>query len=114
MAEQTQGNPGLREQAGALKDELSPSRLEGALEDAVSERPMMRHLLAFDTVLKALGAAVVVALVLMILVSAKLAALALVVVFFGAWLGLARLSYDRRRDTRETRGDDGDEDSESD
>lgn len=111
MAEQTQGNPGLREQAGALKDEFSPARLEETLENAVSERPMMRHLLAFDTVLKALGAAIVVALLLMVIASAKVAAIALVLVFFVAWLGLARLSYDRRRETRDAR-DAPDDDSE--
>ena len=104
MAHESQEDPSLREQAGALKEEFSPARLSESLEEAASERPMMRHLLAWDTVLKALAAAVIVALILL-LISTKVAAIALVVVFFGAWLGLARLSYDRRRDTQDARGD---------
>jgi Flp pilus assembly protein TadB len=116
MAERGQADPSLREQAGALKEDFSPSRLADSLEDAASDRPMVPHLLAFDTVLKALAAAVVVALILMLLTSAKVAAVALVLVFFGAWLGLARLSYDRRRDTRDAReagdGERDDDDSE--
>ncbi len=102
MAEEAQReDPSAGEQARALKEEFSPARVEESLERAVEEQPMLRHLLAWDVVLKAVAVAVVVALILLLLASAAVAAIALLVVFFGGWLLLARLSYDRRRATRE-------------
>ena len=106
-------SPSLREQASALKEDWKPSRLEETLEEAASDRPMVKHLLDFGIVIRALAIAAVVTLVLLLLASAALAAIGLVVVFFGSWLLLARLSYDRRRETRDA-GDGDDEDSESD
>jgi hypothetical protein len=100
---------GLGAQARALKDDLSPARVEQKLEEVVEERPKARHLLDFSIVAKALVAAVVVAAILWLLVSAQLAAVALVVVFVGSWLLIAQLSYDRRRDTRDARSAEPDE-----
>jgi Flp pilus assembly protein TadB len=105
VADETRSDATLGDQARALKEDLAPSRLEGQLQDAVSERPMVRHLLATDIVVKAVAAAVVVALILWLLISAQIAAIALVAVFFATWLTLARISYDRRRETRDTRDD---------
>ena len=48
---------------------------------------------------------VVLALILWLVLSARIAAIALVVVFFATWLTLARTSYDRRRETRDSRDD---------
>jgi Flp pilus assembly protein TadB len=102
MAEETRTedeSPSVGEQARALKDDFSPSKLADQLEETARERPMLRHLLEFETVLKALAAAVVVALILLLLTSAAIAAIALVVVFFGGWVLLARRSYEQRRET---------------
>lgn len=85
----------------ALRDEMSPARIEQKLQDVVEERPKARHLLDFSIVGKALLAAVVVALLLWLIFSPQLAGIALIVVFLGAWLGLAQRSYDQRRETRD-------------
>jgi hypothetical protein len=94
---------GLGAHARALKDEMSPARVEEKLQEVVEERPKTRFLLDFSIVAKALVAAVVVAALLWLLVNAQLAAIALVVVFIGGWLLLAQVSYDRRRETRDAR-----------
>ena len=91
--------PGMRDHARALRDDLAPSKVDEKLQEVAEERPKTKHLLDFSIVGKALLAAVVTALVLWLLFSAQLAAIALVVVFIGTWLLLAQLSYDRRRET---------------
>ena len=90
-----------REQAQALREDLAPARMEEKLSEVIEERPKAKHLLDFTIVGKAVLAAVVVALILWLIFSPQLAAIALVLVFLGTWLGLAQLSYDRRRPTRE-------------
>jgi Flp pilus assembly protein TadB len=107
MAEHAEQNPSLHEQARALKEDWAPGRLEDTLEEAVSDRPMVKHLLDFGLILRAVAIAALVTLVLLLVASAAIAAIGLVVVFFGSWLLLARLSYDQRRETRDA-GDDGD------
>ena len=96
-------NPGIGEQARALREDLKPDRLEEKLQEVIEERPKTKHLLDFSIVGKALLAAVVTALVLWLIFSPQLAAIALVVVFVGVWLGMAQLSYDKRRETRDSR-----------
>jgi hypothetical protein len=108
--EQREESPSAGEQVKALREDLSPRKLNEKLEETIEERPKTAHLLDFRIVGMALAAAVVVALILLVLASAQIAALALVVVFLGGWLLGAQLSYDRRRPTRDTR--DGDEDDE--
>ena len=102
-------SPGTGEQVKAVREDLAPSKLNARLEEVIDERPKTRHLLDFSIVGKALLAAVVVALVLWILLSAQIAAFALVIVFVAGWLIGAQVSYDRRRGTRDVREDDGDE-----
>jgi hypothetical protein len=94
---------GLGAHARALKDDMSPGRVEEKLQEVVDERPKVRFLLDFSIVGMALAAAVVVAALLWLLVNAQLAAVALVVVFIGAWLLIAQVSHDRRRETRDAR-----------
>jgi hypothetical protein len=101
-------NTGIGGHARALREDLAPDKLEDKLQEVIEERPKAKHLLDFAIVGKALLAAVVVALVLWLLFSPKLAAIALVVVFVGAWLLMAQLSYDKRRETRDTRSADPD------
>ena len=117
QAQHSQEDPSLRDQARALKEDWKPEHFQEQLDDAVSERPMVRHLLDFGIVLRAVAIAAVVTIVLLIVTSAAFAAIGLVVVFFGSWLLLARLSYDQRRETREADdvadGDDDDAESDS-
>ena len=110
--EQREEQPGLGEQAKALREDMSPAKLNAKLEDVIEERPKTAHLLDFKIVGQALLAAVVIALILGLLISWPIAAVALVVVFFGGWLLGAQLSYDRRRPTREA-GEDEDEEKSS-
>ena len=101
-------NTGIGEHARALREDFAPDKLEGKLQEVIEERPKTRHMLDFAIVGKALLAAVVVALVLWLLFSPQLAAIALVVVFVGGWLLLAQLSYEKRRETRDTQDADPD------
>ena len=87
----------------ALREEFGPDRVEKKLQEVMEERPKARHLLDFSIVLKALAAAVVVAAIAWLIFSAQIAGVALIVVFLGTWLGMAQLSYDRRRETRDAR-----------
>ena len=109
--EQKEEQPGLGEQAKALREDMSPSKLNAKLEEVIEERPKTAHLLDFNIVGRALLAAVVIAVILGLLVSWPIAAVALVVVFFGGWLLGAQLSYDRRRPTRDVRDDEDKEES---
>ena len=95
---------GLREQARAMRKDLAPDRIEDKLAEVIEERPKAKYLLDFSIVGKAVLAAVVVA-ALLLLISPKLAAIALVVVFLGTWLILAQVGYDRRRETRDPDAD---------
>jgi Flp pilus assembly protein TadB len=102
--------PSAGEQVKALREDLSPAKLNAKLEEVIEERPKTAHLLDFKIVGQALLAAAVVALILWLLIGPKIAALALVVVFLGVWLIGAQMSYDRRRQTRDVRKGDGDGD----
>ena len=108
--EQRDQNPSAGEQARALREDLAPSKLNAKLEEVIEERPKTRFVLDFKIVGLALLAAAMVALILLVLVSAPVAALGLLVVFFGGWLIGAQVSYDRRRETRDARADDDEED----
>jgi hypothetical protein len=111
--EQKDVNPSVREQASALREEMSPRRLNEKLEETIEERPKTRFLLDFKLVGIALAAAVVIALILIPLAGAPVAAIALVVVFFGGWLGSAQILYDRRRPTRDPDAEDEEEEEET-
>lgn len=85
----------LRDGVKEVADQARPSQINPKLEEAVQNQPLLPHLLSFRVVLTAVAIAAVVALLLFLLLSPLLAALALVVVFFGAWFGLATRSYAR-------------------
>jgi len=50
-------------------------------------------------------AALISAMIVWLLIGPGAAAVILLLVFFGGWLMLARLSYDRRRETRPVEGE---------
>ena len=91
----------IREGSREVRDQARPSEINPKLEEAVQNQPLAPHLLAFDVVLKALAIGAVVALILFLLVSPMFAGVGLIIAFFGAWFGLATVSYGKAEDRRE-------------
>jgi uncharacterized membrane protein len=104
----------LREGAREVRDQARPSEINPKLEEAVQNQPLLPHLLSFNVVLKALAIGAVVALILFLLVSPMFAGVGLILVFFGAWFGLATLSYGKAEERREAekKSDEDEEDEE--
>jgi uncharacterized membrane protein len=103
----------LREGFREVRDQARPSEINPKLEEAVQNQPLLPHLLSFNVVLKALAIGAVVALILFLLVSPMFAGVGLILVFFGAWFGLATLSYGKAEERREAeKKSDEDEDDE--
>jgi hypothetical protein len=90
---------GLREGAREMREQVSRDKLEGRLDDTVSDRPLVKHLLDWSNVLIALAIAAVLTLVVSLASSAKVGAVVLVISFFAAWLILSARSYNERRPT---------------
>jgi hypothetical protein len=113
MAEHVQveeDSGGLREGLGEgvrqMREDVSRDKIESRLDDAVSERPVIRYLLDMRTVVKALLIAAVLTLIVSLLLSPKLGAVVLVVGFGALWVGLAMRDYNRRRPTKPADEDD--------
>jgi uncharacterized membrane protein len=104
----------LREGFREVRDQARPSEINPKLEEAVQNQPLLPHLLSFNVVLKALAIGAVVALILFLLVSPMFAGVGLILVFFGAWFGLATLSYGKAEERREAekKSDEDEEDEE--
>lgn len=64
------------------------------------ERPALWHVLDLRVVTRAVIAAFIAAMVFWLLIGPAAAAVILLLVYFGGWALLARLSYDRRRETQ--------------
>jgi Flp pilus assembly protein TadB len=79
---------------------MTPERLNDTIESTVAERPLLQHLLDFRIVGRALAIAVVVALIVWLIVGPALAAIVLLLVYFGGWYALAQRSHDQRRPSR--------------
>jgi Flp pilus assembly protein TadB len=116
MAEHVQveeDSGGLREGLGAgarqIREDMSRDKIESRLDDAVAERPAIKHLLDLRIVVKALLIAVVLTLIVSVLLSPKLGAVVLVLAFGGLWVGLAMKDYNRRKPTRPADEDDASE-----
>ena len=60
----------------------------------------MWHVLDLEVVTRAVVAALISAMIVWLLIGPAAAAVVLLLVFFGGWVLLARLSYDRRRETQ--------------
>jgi hypothetical protein len=115
MAEHVErgGGGGLREGLGdgvrQLREDVSREKIESRLDDAVTERPLIRHLLDMRIVVTALLIAAALTLIVSVLLSPKLGALVLVVSFGAAWVILATRQYNRRQPTTpEDAGEDDD------
>jgi Flp pilus assembly protein TadB len=97
---------GLGEGVRQMREDVSRDKIEGRLDDAVSDRPLVRHLLDLRIVVKALLIAAVLTLIVSLLLSPKLGALVLVVAFGAAWFIMANKQYNRRRPTKPAGEDD--------
>ena len=84
---------------------MRTERLNQRLEGFVEERPAMWHVLDLEVVTRAVVAALISAMIVWLLIGPAAAAVVLLLVFFGGWLLLARLSYERRRETRPVEGE---------
>ena len=74
--------------------------LNQKLETAVRDRPALWHVLDLRVVTRAVIAAFIAAVVFWLLIGPAAAAVILLLVYFGGWALLARVSYDRRRETK--------------
>ena len=102
----------MREGLQEVREQARPSEINPKLEEAVQNQPLLPHLLSLSVVLKALAIGAVVALILFLLVSPMFAGVGLILVFFGAWFGLATLSYGKAEERREAEKKKSDEDDE--
>jgi Flp pilus assembly protein TadB len=102
----------LKEGFQAVRDQARPSEINPKLEEAVQNQPLAPHLLDLKVVLKALAIGAVVALILFLLISPMFAGVGLVLVFFGAWFGLATVSYGKAEDRREAEKSEEEEENE--
>jgi hypothetical protein len=112
MAERVEQGGGFREGLGEgvreMREGLSRDKIESRLDDAVSERPVTKHLLDLRIVVRALLIAAVLTLIVSLLLSPKLGAVVLIVSFGAAWFILANRQYSRRRPTQPADSDDDD------
>jgi Flp pilus assembly protein TadB len=104
MAERVEQGGSLREGLGEgmreMRENLSRDNIENRLDDAVSERPVTKHLLDMRIVVRAVLIAAVLTLIVSLLLSPKLGAVVLVISFGAAWFILANRQYSRRRPTK--------------
>ena len=99
----------LREGFREVRDHARPSEINPKLEEAVQNQPLLPHLLSFSVVLKALAIGAVVALLLFLLISPLMAGVGLIIAFFGAWFGLATLSYGKTETRRQAEAEETDD-----
>jgi Flp pilus assembly protein TadB len=90
----------MREGVREVAQQARPSEINPKLEEAVQNQPLLPHLLSFKVVLSAVAIGAVVALLLVLIASPMMAGMGLIVAFFGAWFGLATLSYGKESDRR--------------
>ena len=106
----------MRDGAREVAQHARPSEINSKLEEAVQNQPLLPHLLSFKVVGAAVAIGAVFALVMFLLLSPMMAGVALFLVFFAAWFGLAALSYGRASERSSSGSDsedaDGDESSE--
>lgn len=69
------------------------------LEKAVHDKPFLRHVLDMRVVLRAAAAGLVAALLFWLLIGPATGGIALLIVFFASWFAMARVSYDKRRES---------------
>ena len=111
MAEKVETQPGglkegVREGIDEMRENVSRDNIEGKLDDAVSDRPLVKHLLDLRNVLKGLAVAAVLTLIVSLLLSPKLGAIVLVIAFGIAWVAFSASEYNKRRPTKPADDDD--------
>ena len=105
MAGNGERTAAMREDARNLRDSMRRENIAGKLAEVVGAQPAARSFLEPRPLLTAVAIAAVLTLIVALLFSVKLAALVLVLSFFGAWAALSRRHYDQRRPTRDANAD---------
>jgi hypothetical protein len=80
------------------------------LEQTVHDKPFLQHVLDMRIVLRAAAAGLVCALLFWLLIGPATGGFVLLLVFFAGWFAMARVSYDKRRESEPA---DGEEHAES-
>ena len=110
MAEQEQDTPedvtetgtfkqGLREGKDEIRHEVSRDKLEGKLQEQISERPVVPHLLDWRVLGRAVAIAAILCAIFSLLLSPKFGAVVLILAFAASWALIAARQYNRRRPT---------------
>jgi Flp pilus assembly protein TadB len=99
----------LREGVREVAQQARPSDVNAKLEEAVQNQPLLPHLLNFKWLAIALVAGLVVAAIVAFLLAPVMGGIALLLVFFGTWVGLGLRDYGH---ATERASDDDDEDDE--
>ena len=99
----------MREDARHMRESVRKENLEEKLEEVVKERPGVRPFLEFRPLLIAVGIAVVLTLLAILLFSVAVGGIVLVLSFGLAWVIMSRREYSKREPTKDA--DDEDEDS---
>jgi hypothetical protein len=105
MAEKVDTQPGglrdgFREGLHELREDVSRDRIESKLDDKMSERPLVKFLLDWGVVLRALAIAAVLTLIVSLLLSPRIGAVILVLSFAIGWVAIAARKYNERRPTK--------------
>lgn len=101
MAEHAERSGAIRDSAREVRRRASLERVNERLEQSLASHPLLRHLLDLGVIAKALAVAIVLTLLVAVVFSPPLAAVVLVLSFFGGWYALANRTYAKRRPTRE-------------
>ena len=101
-----------REGAREVAHKMRPSEVNPKLEEAVQNQPLAPHLLNLRTIAIAVGAGLVVALILFLLVSPRMGGFGLILVFFATWIGLSLREYGKENDERQRKRDEADAEAE--
>jgi hypothetical protein len=105
MAEHAEGAGTIREAARLGRRSASPGAVNERLEASVGSHALLRRLLDFGVLAKALAIAIVLTLLVAVALSPKLGAVVLVLSFFAGWYLLAKRAHEQRRPTQEAAED---------
>src|SRR4051794_37740753 len=102
----------LREGVREVAQQARPTDVNAKLEEAVQNQPLLPHLLNFKWIGIALVAGLVVAAIVTVLLAPTMGGMALLLVFFGTWVGLGLRDYGRATERSSSSGSDEDDDEE--
>jgi Flp pilus assembly protein TadB len=100
----------MREDARNMRESVRKENIEGKLEEVVKERPGVRPFLEFRPLLIAVGIALVLTLIALLLASPAVAGIVLVLSFALAWVVMSRREYAQRQPTKDADDEDAEDD----